>query len=552
MFTRLIKRLRILCGHGYVAVFDWVHPSLDFFFRSQQFSLWVLSFFTGLAVGMAAIVFRLLIGVFQWPWLGTFGENVVSASASVAPLFLWLAPVCGGVLVGGLLYFLPSRRVENITDVLEYTHKAQKISLRTGVLSAFISCLSIGAGASVGREGPVVHLGAALASTFFNLKRLDKKARRILFGCGAAAAVSASFNAPIAGVLFAHEVILAHYAPSAFVPIVIASVLGALLSKQILGDEFAFIIPNYQIASYWEFPAFALLGVTCAFVAIAFQFSIISADWLARLIPLRLWLRPVLGGALIGVLFLFFPEVIGIGYETTSNALRNQLGLSTLITLVVVKMLATSVSLASRFGGGVFSPAVYLGAVTGAAFGLISANFFPHLASHEGLYALLGMGAVSAVVLGAPISTTLIVFELTGGYDLSIALLFTISIATGVSNAMHGYSFFQLQLKIRGLSLRDGSHRLLAQGVSVDTLMKPVNAQAQEPAEKLESWPEEHILVPSHSLEEALRAFDKSGHDRLPVRLWENQMYVSAWVWHVDALSHFNKALIERSEEEHR
>ena len=224
-----------------------------------------------------------------------------------------------------------------------------------------------------------------------------------------------------------------------FVPIVIASAVGSVISRIWFGEASAFIIPDYQITSYWEFPAFALLGVVAALVAIAFQFALFSADYVARSVTIPLRYKPVVGGAIIGVMGIFFPHILGVGYEVTDKVLWNQLPLSLLIMLIVMKTAATAITLAARFGGGIFSPAIYLGALTGGAFGLIAGSAFPDMASSEGLYAILGMGAVAGAVLGAPISTTVIVFELTGGYALSIALLLTVAIAHGVNQAAHGH-----------------------------------------------------------------------------------------------------------------
>ncbi len=184
-----------------------------------------------------------------------------------------------------------------------------------------------------------------------------------------------------------------------------------------------------------------------------------ASDMSARRLRIPLVLLPAIGGVAVAAIAVFFPEVLGVGYEATDKALRNEYALMFMLSLIVAKTVATAISLAARFGGGVFSPSLYLGAMTGGAFGLIAAAIFPNLASSEGLYALLGMGGVAAVVLGAPVSTTVMVFELTGGYALSIALLLTVSIAAGIANAFHGLSFFHWQLQRRGLFLSAGVHR---------------------------------------------------------------------------------------------
>ncbi|MEP4430559.1 MAG: chloride channel protein, partial [Hyphomicrobiales bacterium] len=377
---------------------------------------------------------------------------------------------------------------------------------------------------------------------------------RILLACGVASAVSSSFNAPIAGVLFAHEVILGHYATTAFVPIVIASVCGTILSRVWFGDVAAFEIPVYQITSYLEFPAFFILGVVCALAAVAFQFSLIGTDYLARRLTIPFFLRPVLGGLLVGAIALAFPQVLGVGYEATDQALKQQLPLTLMLALIVAKTAATSITLASRFGGGIFSPALYIGAMTGGAFGIIAASVFPEMASSQGLYAILGMGAVAAAVIGAPISTTMIVFELTGGYGLTIALLLTVSVAVGLTIAIHGRSYFHWQLEMRGLFVNVGPHKYLVQKVRVAEFL-----QQPDPENDIELLADDYkfdedtrTLLMTDTLETALRAFDETGQGKIPV-LWSGGNGAFAgWALEVKALAYFNDALIDAHVEEHR
>ena len=202
---------------------------------------------------------------------------------------------------------------------------------------------------------------------------------------------------------------------------------GAVIARLHFGNFPAFSVPGYQITSYLEFPAFALLGLTCAVVAIMFEFALMAGNRLAMRTPVPFWLKPTAGGFMVGLIALAFPQVLGVGYDATDMALKQQFPLMLLLALIVAKTVATSITLGCRFGGGVFSPSLYLGAMTGCAYGIIATSLFPEMASSQGLYALLGMGGVASAVLGAPISTMLIIFELTGGYEMSLALLLTIS-----------------------------------------------------------------------------------------------------------------------------
>ncbi|MBA5777784.1 chloride channel protein [Stappia sp. F7233] len=530
----------------------WVEPNFKHFLSTRQPLLWGLAVLIGVLVALAAILFRIGIGLVQLPWLGTMSEQIVSAASSQPWWIILLAPAVGGLIVGiWLEKFQPKQRAFGVADVIEArAHGGKGLSFWGGLSSAGLTVVSLGSGASAGREGPVVHLGATLAMALCQALRLPDSARRILLACGVAGAVSASFNAPIAGVLFAHEVVLGHYAMSAFVPIVISSALGTLLSRLWFGDIAAFVIPQYQITSYLELPAFALLGLTCAAVAVIFQFALIGTDWVARNITMPLWLRPVVGGLAVGGIGVFFPEVLGVGYEATDAALKHQLPLAVMLALLFAKTAATAITLASRFGGGIFSPSLYLGAMTGGAFGLIAAAAFPELASSHGLYAILGMGAVAAAVLGAPFSTTMIVFELTGGYALSIALLIAVSISTGINQAVHGRSYFHWQLEMRGVMLQEGAHRWLVRIVRVADFLEPVPEDAGSETFDPESGGPS--LRPTDTLEAALKLFDKSGASRLPVIDSADPMRIVGYASHVRALRYFNSALIAAEKEEHK
>ncbi len=544
-FSRSIDWLRHL-------VSDRMVPNLRDFLHGRQPLVWALALAIGIGAAYFAIFFRTLIGLFQLPWLGTMSEHVYSAALNTPWWVILLAPAVGGLAVGLFLqYLMPGRRVHGVADVIEARALLDcRISAREGLSSALVSAMSLGAGASAGREGPVVHLGATLASILQDLFKLSHTARRTLLACGVAAAVSASFNAPIAGVLFAHEVILAHFAMRAFVPITISSVAATAIARIHLGDFPAFIIPEYQITSYWEFPAFALLGLTCACVVIAFQFAINASDRIARSVDIPLWTRPVIGGLMVGFIAIWFPQILGVGYEATDAALKDQFPLTLLLVLLVLKAVATAITLASRFGGGIFSPSLYLGAMCGGAFGLMAASVFPQIASSEGLYAILGMGAVAAAVLGAPISTTLIVFELTGGYEMTIALLLAVSISTGLTQAVHGQSFFHDQLSSRGIFLKEGPHTHIVRSLKVRDFMIALEKSVSEAMAGIEA--DTALLTPDDTVEAALRAFDKTGLNRLPVVESGDTGKLAGWVEHLDALNAFKDALIEASLEEHK
>ncbi len=541
-----LRRVRLLATAR-----RWTIPNLKHFQETRQTVVWLLAPLIGLAAGLVAILFRLAIGVFQLPWLQNMSENVVAAARAQPWWVVMLAPAIGGLIVGLMLrYFLVAKRTGAVPDVMEARLNAGRgLTLKQGFVSAVASALSLGSGASAGREGPIVHLGASLAAAACTRFNLPNAARRTLLASGAAGAVAASFNAPIAGVLFAQEVILGHFALRSFVPLVLASVTATILSQAWFGNVAAFIVPSYRIASYLEVPAFVLLGVAAAAVAVIFQLTVLATDWFARNIKMPLAVRPAVGGLLIGIIAIWLPEVLGVGYDTTDAALKGQLTIFMMLTLIFAKTAATAIALGSRFGGGVFSPALYLGAMTGGAFGLIATSVVPTMGSGEGLYAILGMGAVAAAVLGAPISTTVMVFELTGGFALSMALLLTVAISNGISQAILGRSFFQAQLESRGIVLHEGSHRMLMKDIRVRDFMRPLEEGDDD---VLPEGERERALQSDETLETALRSFDTKGEERLPVVHANDRSKIIGWASQARALSCFNKELIDSSVEEHR
>lgn len=346
-----------------------------------------------------------------------------------------------------------------------------------------------------------MHLGASLSAFVAARLRLGRLLSQTLLGCGVAAAVAASFNAPIAGAFFALEVVLGHYAISAFTAIVIASVTGTIVSRIWFGDFPAFVIPEHEIVSYLEFPAFALLGAVSALVAIVFMYSTDLSARIAQKVPAPAWLRPAGGGLIVGVIAIAYPQVLGVGYEATDAALREQFGLWLLIALLVCKTAATAISLGTGFGGGVFSPSLYLGAMLGGIFSILATAAFPELSSGYAAYTIVGMGAVAGAVLGAPLSTILMVFELTGDYQLTIGVMIATVIASLMTRHIFGFSFFTRQLDLRGLNLRKGREQGLLHAVRVRDILRedfaavPPGAPLAEIRQNLQSAPYGELFV---------------------------------------------------------
>ena len=441
--------------------------------RAEPFISLVLAALIGFAGAYCAIGFRELYLAIQTIAFGTDADALIGEIGGLPAWQIVAAPTAGGLLVGLFYYFvMPGRHPQGVADAMEsVAFRSGRMDWRAGLGAAFGSAASIGTGASVGREGPVIHLGASLASFVGARLALSRSQMVTLLGCGVAAAISASFNAPIAGVFFALEVVIGHYALSAFAPIVIASVTGAIIARIHFGDFPAFIIPDRAIVSFLEFPAFLLLGLASGLAAIVFLRSVEVTRGVVTKIPAPAWSKPAAGGLVVGLIALAFPNVLGVGYGTTDAALRELIPFWTLVALLIAKTAATAVSLGSGFGGGVFSPSLFMGAMLGGAFGIVAAGAFPELSSGHGVYTLVGMGAVAGCVLGAPISTTLIVFELTGDYAITIAVMVGVAVASPLTQALHGRSFFEWQLLNRGISIKGGRERGLLDAIHVGDLM---------------------------------------------------------------------------------
>ncbi|MCA1908748.1 MAG: chloride channel protein [Magnetospirillum sp.] len=472
--------------------------------RNDQLLLALMALSVGLSVGLAIVGFREAIVMVQSVAWGSGSERLYDWVAGQPWWRVLLVPTVGGALVGLLVHrLLPGGRPQGVAQVMEAAAlNGGRMGLRAGLAAAAGSALSIGVGASVGREGPAVHLGGSIAGWIAARLRLGRHLSRSLLGCGVAAAVAASFNAPLAGALFAHEVVVGHYALSSFAPVVISSVAATMVSRGWFGNAPSFLIPPMNLGSWAEFPAFAALGLACALVAVGFQHLTHHCETASRRLPGPPWLRPAVGGLLVGVIALAFPQVLGVGYDITDDTLKGLVGPGLLAALLLAKLAATAISLGSGLAGGVFGPALVLGALLGGAFGHAAAALLPSLASAPGLYAVVGMGALASAVLGAPISTTLIVFEMTGDYQVTVAVMLASVVANVLATQISGRSsFFHWQLARRGIDLEGSAEARLLKTMKVadlvrrDALTVSQGAGLSDIRRLLQSRPEGEVFV---------------------------------------------------------
>ncbi|KIN76583.1 chloride channel protein [Sulfitobacter mediterraneus] len=527
-----------------------------------KITFWFIALLIGIAAGFAALFFRKGINWLQAALYGTEDvQNLHSFLTGLPWYYIVLIPTIGGLIVGLILHFFThDARSRSVSDViLGAAMHDGRVETRAGLASALSSMITLSTGGSSGREGPVVHLAGVISTWVSRRINADGITGRDLLGCAVAAAVSASFNAPIAGALFALEVVLRHFAVHAFAPIVIASVAGTVINRWEFGGVTEFILPTYgDLQFYVELPAFLLLGLTCGLVSVILMRGIFWAedfgDVIEKATKLPRWLRPAVAGAILGVIAIWFPHIIGVGYETTSHALTGQLVLHEAIIFAVLKVAAVSITLGGRMGGGVFSPSLMIGALTGLGFGLIATGVFPDVSGSSSLYALAGMGAVAAAVLGAPISTTLIVFELTGDWQTGLAVMVAVSMSTALASRIVDRSFFLTQIERRGIHLAAGPQAYLLSMFMVARIMRrPDDPRAADDAACWDLINEGTYIDGTATLEAALPVFEQSGARFIPVVTLSADAppELLGALFHVDALKVYNRALAATAAEEH-
>ncbi len=529
----------------------------------SQLQFWFIALLIGVMAGFAALFFRKGISWLQTTLYGVEDVRMLHSFAESLPWWVILMiPVGGGLIVGLILHFFtPDGRARSVADVIEGSALNEgRVEERAGLASAVASMITLGSGGSSGREGPVVHLAAVISSKISRWINADAITGRDLLGCAVAAAVSASFNAPIAGAIFALEVVLRHFAVHAFAPIVIASAAGTIINRIEFGNVTEFmLVEEGMLQFYVELPAFLLLGIISGLVAVLFMRGTFWAEDLGTALQKRTglprFLRPAVAGLLLGGIAIWFPHIIGVGYETTSAALTGELFLWEAIVFAILKAVAAAITLAGRMGGGVFSPSLMIGAIMGLAFGMVATGIFPDVSGSETLYALAGMGAVAAAVLGAPISTTLIVFELTGDWQTGLAVMVAVSISTAISSKLVHRSFFLTQLERRNIHLAAGPQAYLLSMFRVGNVMRPMGHENAAPEERLLTLIEQGIFTDTQAtLERALPIFERTGLDFVPVVQLSPQggpPALEGALFHVDALKAYNRALAATAAEEH-
>lgn len=452
---------------------QFIHKWLDNFRLRLAYSdalpqLTLLGLISGLAAALVIILFRLAIDE-PLNWLLPHGNDDFE---SLPRIWHFGLPLAGGLILAVFFHFLePRYRAVGVTHVLDRLHSHQgHMSSRNLWAQFFGGLMCLATGQSVGREGPAVHMGAASASIIGRWFRLPNNSMRTLVACGVAAAISASFNTPMAGVIFAMEVVLMEYTITGFLPVMLASVSGAMLSQIFFGREIAFAVPSIHLNSLWELPYIALGGLLIAVFASLFIQGIV------RLVPLQrkpVALRMASAGLITGIAAYWVPEIMGIGYDTVDRAMAGALSMQALLLIVSVKLVITALVFGLGIPGGSIGPTLFMGACIGGLLGQVAQITSPELASDPAFYVLLGMGGMMAAVLNAPLAALLALLELSASHTIIFPGMLMVVIACITTRLLvRNNGLFQEILAAQGKTPRQGLASQILSRVGIESVME--------------------------------------------------------------------------------
>jgi CIC family chloride channel protein len=436
---------------------SWSLKSIGEWKLSEQQILIILSVVVGVGGGFGALIFRWLIGFFHKLFFD-YGTLLFFQITTHPEYLIPLIPMLGGFLIAPITYRVAKEaRGHGVPEVM------LAVALKGAIIRPFIalaksiaSSICIGSGGSAGREGPIVQIGSALGSTLGQVFKMSEERMKILVGCGAAAGISATFNAPIAGVLFALEIILGDFSIHAFSPVILSSVIATVISRAFLGNYPAFTVPRYDLVSIWEIPMYISLGLFAGVFSALFIKVLYKSEDIFEVWGINNYFKPAIGGLVIGIIGIFYPQIFGVGYEAITSALHEGMIIWVLFVLIFMKIIATSLTLGSGGSGGIFAPSLFIGAMLGGFFGNLVHLAFPQVTATPGAYALVGMSAVVAGTTHAPITAMLIIFEMTGDYRIILPVMLASVLSTLLSHKLSRESIYTMKLVRRGINLKAG------------------------------------------------------------------------------------------------
>jgi CIC family chloride channel protein len=419
------------------------------------FKINLLALIVGVVGGLGAIIFRKMIDFFQYLFFDLILPHI-TIMVDGFNLGVILLPAIGGLIVGPIVNKVaPETKGHGVPEVLEAVNvKGGVIRSRVALVKIFVSSLTIGSGGSVGREGPIAQIGSSFGSVLGQVFKLDEPYRKLLVVCGLSSGISATFMAPLGGAIFGTEVVYSGIAAYDVTPVILASVVGMFVTGEVFGMKAAFQIPVYHMTSPLELVYFVPIGLVFGFLAIIWTRGLYFTEDLFNDFKMPAWFKPSIGGLLTGVLGMLFLEygILGIGYDGLNLALAGQLSLQLLVILGIVKLLATSITIGGGSSGGIFAPSLYMGGMFGGAIGYIMIHM-PFASKELYVYSIVGMAALFAGAAKAPLTTIIMLPEMSGNYYLLAPLMLACASSYFVSTVlMHG-SIYTLKLKRRGVEI---------------------------------------------------------------------------------------------------
>lgn len=480
---------------------------LDKLALSEGMLLLILSILVGIVTGLGSVVFiKLIYGIQSF-----FYSGVYETIPFIGKWIYVIVPIIGGLLVGPLILCAQEAKGHGVPEVMQaLILRGGRIRARVAAAKIAASALCIGTGGSAGREGPIIQVGAAFGSTIGQILKLSDERIRNLVACGAAAGIAATFNAPIAGVVFAIEVLMCNIQVRAFGNVVISAVSASIVSRVFLDHGSAFEVPAYTLTSSIELVLYFILGLVAALIGIMFIRMLNFAENIFDNWDFPQLFKPAVGAALLGLtgyLYMQLPGLIdanaagqhgpataamiphmyGSGFPFIELAIQGKAPLAILVLLVFLKPLATSFTLGSGNSGGVFAPSLFTGAMLGGVLGYVFAYFFPELEGNIGAYALVGMAALFSATARAPLTAMLIVFEMSNDYEMILPLMISGITACYVAQWLHPESIYTMKLAKRGVRFSEGRDMDIMQGVNVSEVMRtePVKVHKSMPLNEL-------------------------------------------------------------------
>ncbi|MDH5762011.1 MAG: chloride channel protein [Nitrospinota bacterium] len=435
---------------------DGITTEIKSFF-GREYNLLILAAVIGTLAGAASTVFRWMIDFFAKVFSGE--GLLLGLSAGAVMLLMPFMPMLGGLVIGMARRYFPEAVAESGVDrVMEaVVLKNGKIRKRVLTVCALTSSITIGSGGSAGRVGPTVQICSVIGSVFGQMFKLSKERIRVLVGCGAAAGIAATFNAPLAGVIFVMEIILGEFTIHSLSPIVIASVMGTVTGRAIEGNELTFLTPVHELVHPSEIFFYLILGILCGLTANLFtQTFYRSQKFFEEQVNISVVLKPALGGLIVGLLAILTPEIRGNGFPEMEQVLNGQLFWAMALVLIFTKIFATAVTLGSGGVGGTFAPSLFIGAMVGATFGAAVHGVLPEWTASSETYALVGMGALASAVMQAPLTSILILFEMTNDYTIILPIMICCIVATYTMRRFTQNSIYEQTLLNRGVNIRHG------------------------------------------------------------------------------------------------